>query len=331
MRFSLALLLGLAGQFSSSPSIPTLPEHPRTLEISSVVKMEVPAFSYSGLPKQNEDGHLFFEADSGGMMKTVVEIDPSTSDAKRYRLPADVADQYNFVKFSVTVTGEVWFLTCRKDGVVVHAMEIDSNGKLATDVKLDWPDGVEPTDFQVIRDGHFLIAGYFADQAAPEKRGQPFTGVFDKNGNLTGGLKFKKGDTLPKIDLASAPARPHNGAVLQGSDGTIYFLNGSRIYLVNSSGEVTRTITFEIPADDLTPRNLSLSGNLIAVWLSRLAKDHRLSYNFLVIDLATGEVTGWYKPDPRGTDIAVGFSREEGFMFLRSVSGDLQLLIEQRK
>jgi hypothetical protein len=329
--FALTLLVGLAGQFSPSPSTPKLPEHPRTLEISGEVKTGVPGFNYWGFPKQSDDGRLFFEQDGGGMEGAVVEIDPSTSDVKRYKLPADVADKYRIVKYSVTPNGDVWFMTCRKDALIVHAMEIDSSGGLAADTKLDWPEGVEPTEFQALQDGRFIVAGYHGKQAVPEERGQPFTGVFDKNGNLTGGLRFKKGDGLPKMDLATTTTKPHSGALVQGLDGTLYFLNGPRVYLVNASGKVTRTIKFDIPADDLIPRSLSVSGNLLAVWLCKSSKRSQLSFSFLVIDLTSDEVIGWYAPDPEGPETPVGFSRDDGFMFLKNDGVDWKLLMEQRK
>jgi hypothetical protein len=333
MLFALTLLLISGGQFSSSPTVPKLPEHPRTLEISRETKLGVPGFGYWGWPKSSEDGHLFFNIDEPtSMASAVLELAPSSSDAKKYSLPPDVANKYNFVKFSVTPSGAVWFLTCRKDALDVHAMEIDSDGELGADLKLHLPRGLEPTDFLALEDGRFVIVGFYNEQATEDKRGQPFSRIFDKNGDATGGFKFRKGEKLPEVDLAKIRSGPHNGALVQGSDGTLYLLNGTRIYLINPAGEITREIKFDVPADNLVPVNLSVSGNLVAVWLSKEDKEHQVSFNFLLIDLTNREVIGWYEPDPKGTNnMVVGFSREQGFLFLQKIGADWNLVTEQRK
>jgi hypothetical protein len=54
--------------------------------------------------------------------------------------------------------------------------------------------------------------------------------------------------------------------------------------------------------------------------------DHTIEWSFLVIDLATGNVKGWYKPPPGMSGRNVAFSPNDGFTFIANDHGRVKLV-----
>jgi len=331
--FLLPLLFGALGLFESSAQKTSVPDRPRVLQISGERKMSVPTFAAWGYPKSDVDGHLFFNLDDGPMSSTVLEVNPESSDhPKIYKLPKDVSEQVYFLSYSVTPTGAVWMIANRKDFSGLEAFEISSSGDVKQHARVEVPLTVNITDFQALENRLFMV-GFYSERAPVGQQGQPFSGIFDENGKLI--TAFSHNIDMSNVSIGSATSHAHEGTLVADPAGNIYFLNQTRIFVLNSAGELKQKISFKKPTPEWLPVNLSVSGNLLAVWLQKAMAekepDRRTKWSFLVIDLATREPIGWYEPDPAGGNGAIGFSRDEGFKFIQAEGGNFKIVYEQRR
>ena len=81
------------------------------LKVRSSRTIPVPAFSYTSHPQNDGNGNLFFWVTAGHAPVGVFELtQPDEGDSKMFKLPSDLAKEYDPVNFAVTPSGRVFIL-----------------------------------------------------------------------------------------------------------------------------------------------------------------------------------------------------------------------------
>ena len=104
------------------------------------------------------------------------------------------------------------------------------------------------------------------------------------------------------------------------------FIGDNEILAVSPSGEVLKRIHFEKPYADLGTVGIYVSEDEAAVRLAKLYSDHRVETSFLLIDLSTAKILGWYAVSRKeGWYNDVGFTRSGGFALFASEKGMIKV------
>lgn len=292
---------------------------PTVLVATSSRLLDMPRFSGFGVPLCDDKGDTFFHVPITSRSvneSSVLEVPSDSSDAVWFRLSSDLASKTAFHYFSVTPSGKVWFLDETKDGPLA-VFGFDSDAQLESQVSLDTPLHFWPDDFAVAENGIIFLAGHFGIDASRVQQGKRFAGIFAKSGKLLTEVKLAD---LENLDL-KRPLFGNGGSVAVGIDGNFYFLRPDKIDVLSQSGELTRTIPFQMPSPDVFTSDLRLSGGLVSIDLPKsMQKPGVVHHEFLVLDAFTGGSFGLYLP-PEDVGAPLCFSRTSGFTFL-SVDND---------
>jgi hypothetical protein len=245
----------------------------------------------------------------------VMKLVPSTESPTLYKLPPDSGD-LSFLEFSVTPEGTVSFLEEGIDGHFVF--RFDSDGKVKERIRLDTPKNLSPERFAMTENGVAMLSD---DEAPRTSRGKGYAAIFNPSGELRKELKGSGED----VDLGSVGKSVPAGDVSVGSNGNFFFLRSKDVLVISQSGD-TRTIQFEKPDPTLTPREIQLSDGLISIVLRKHDKQGNLTWNSLILDDPTGELTGFYAVPPEAGNISVCFTRKDGYIFERVENGNIKLL-----
>lgn len=302
-----------AAQYSAPPQ-----QFPTSLVATSSQVLDVPSFSSVGSPHCSEKGEIFLHAPRAlGYFadSSVIQISAKSSDHVFYRLSGDLASTFAFAYLSVTPSAKVWFLDANideygKDGSF-YVFGFDSDGEMASQVKVNTPAYLDVDDFAVSQTGVIFMAAHFGSDAPKPLQGKRFQALFEKSGRLR---TMVQPEDSQDVDI-KAIGSMNGGTVSLGLDGNFYFLRPDNIVVISESGETVRTISFKRPAPDLTAATLHLSEGLASIEFQRVDENSSIHSEFLVLDAATGDTFGFYLP-PEHVGAPLCFSRNAGFIFL---------------
>jgi len=250
-----------------------------------------------------------------------LKILPFADDTVVYKLTDAQAKKYTFYDFGVTPSGTVWALIDEMGSPELEAVEFRSKGEAKTPIHLDLPENVQATRFLALDSGVLLVAGNYTDKAPESKRRKSFLGIFNDSGGLLRDLR----DNIPASNLVKAPGGElREGACTAGDDGNAYFLGKDSIVSITAGGEIGKPVHFSKPIPDLVAAGLYISRGWAAIRFHKNNINQTVEKSFLVIELATGETMGWYKPPAGYND--VGFSANEGFTFFGNDHGKMKLV-----
>lgn len=319
-RFRTAVLMALfvyAGQ-------QIVPIEPTILRVSTSQSLNVPVSS-SLKTVCDGDGNLYYRllpANNSYNDSIVMRLDVHTQTPTLYVQPAEFVGKAALTDFVVTPSGGVWFLDEMKEGGHT-VLGFDSDVAVTSRAHLDTPVGLLLNSFRVATDGTILVGGFFTKYAAKELQGKGYLGLFDKSGKLR---KELGKEVMNDVDFAAVSTNLLEGAAASGSDGNFYFLQGAEILVISEYGEVVRRIKIQRPDKESSASKVDLSDDLLSVEFLKSDKDGVLHAEFLVLQTATGQPFGLYKPSEDLGDDCICFSRRNGYLFSRLENGKVQLL-----
>jgi len=88
-----------------------------------------------------------------------------------------------------------------------------------------------------------------------------------------------------------------------GNDGILYLLELQEVVAVSQSGETLGPLRFRKPDSDYRATEISLSGGWVSIWLVKPNEQHRITFEFLVIEAVSGEVIGRYSMGEMGEEL----------------------------
>jgi len=304
---------------------------PILLHASSEKPLNVPSFSFFGKPQSDDRGDIFIHPGTYEEVN-ILKVTPSSETAV-YKLPDALAQKYSFDNFSVTPSGVVWALVWlwagdkRTGSAELRAIEFDSDGEAKNPVRLDLPNDVEASRFLALDSGVLFVGGNYTEKANARQRSQPFLGIFDSSGRLLKSLTAN----LPSSDSVKVPmGQVREGACATSEDGNAYFLGGNSVLTLTPGGDVSKRTQFKKPAPGLIAAGLRVSNGWAAIEFETPKADNTIESSFLVIELATGNVMGWYKPDEDIHGGSAAFSPNDGLTFLVYEQGGKAKLVQTK-
>lgn len=293
----------------------------RTLEASSPKSIGVPAFGFFDLPKCDKDGDLFFHTGSMQYMQAwIMELPHSLSETTTFKIPYDLQDQYKFLEYAVSPSGVVWVLTNNDAGDTL-ALEFNSKGEVRTKSKLELAlDQVDVQDFAALDNGTLFLSGTYTNKAPDHLSDHIFTAFF--NGET--GQKIKD---LNDTFSPASKEKPliHEGEAVAADDGNIYLLHQEQVITLSPTGEIVKRSSFTKPVAGVLATHLRVSSGEAAIWLATIQKDtHKVEHSFLILDLLSGQTSGWYVVPPGMAGSPVAFSRADGIIFMNNNHGELE-------
>lgn len=297
---------------------------PIQLTAGSSRVLPLPSFAAEIGPQCDSTGNLFFR--TGYTLKRTVVLKVASTDGSPtvFRPRDDKADGSEFIAFHVGIDGKVRLLVRgkRDEAYVYEFMQEDPANSVST--RLELPDGLDVSDvrsFLALPNEHFLLQGYFGQNAPKDKKGREYLAEFSQAGKLVRmNLDSVTGDLL------KAQAN-HMGqtAAAQGQDGTTYLLTGDLITVIAPTGTVQRRIKLSPPDAGFNAELLYMhKGRLVVGFvLSRVGKTARVAYELL--DPDNGDLIRLYEPSPELGQNLVCWS-DDGLTFMRSESGNVKLI-----
>src|SRR5579862_8674421 len=185
MCVKLAMLLLLAAvsaaaQQNQPPVIAT------NLVASSSQLLDIPRFSFFGMPLCDDRGDVYFHvplASNSINDSSVLKVSRNPEDTLLYHLPSDVASKTALDFFSVSPSGKVRFLDETLEGPLT-VFSFDSDGTVEGQVSLDVPEHFRSDDFAVADNGAIFLSGHLDAEAPKGSQGKRFVAIFEKSGKL---------------------------------------------------------------------------------------------------------------------------------------------------
>ena len=282
--------------------------------------LDIPQFGFYGTPKSDEDGDLFFHANTGSYNAAVV-LKLSHSAYAPTVYVADGVDEKRlaFWAFSVTPDGNVSMLAQALDKKM-YAIRFSSAGNILEKVQLDLPDKFAINDFSVFESGIIVVAGFYLRDADQKLRGKSVITFFSESGVIKKQLK----DDFTPVDVMKVMEKIMEGGSTIGKDGNLYILQGSEIFVMGQQGDILRRIKYQKP-EEYSAFKIAISRGLISVWLAKNEGDYGIATKYVVLNQSSGEVMGEYAPEPELGNNAISFSASDGFTFFRIKDGKVQL------
>lgn len=299
------------------------PVSPRVLQVGSSQSWDVPSFRFYGAAQSDKDGNLFFHVDAGSYRRPVIlKLAHNSGDPTLYTVADEDQQSIIFGEFSVTPLGQVVLLGQATDGKT-YAIRFSSKGAPTSKTALEFPEHMSIESFVAFESGSMVLSAFYLPDAPAELRGKSFMALFDESGRI----KRKLNGELSSVDLNNVFHRLREGNATLGPDGNLYLLTPDKVIVISESGEIVRRIKYEKPAGG-TASQISVSRNLLAIWLLKEGPQKQVSSEYLVLDLSTGKPLGFYIPGEEfaKAGIAVSFSYKEGFTFFDTGSGHVKLL-----
>lgn len=334
-RLLVPLLCVLAALVSSRSvaQLPTAPHPPgngvtetpqpilfsRTLDIFSSTPLSVPPFGYFGAAQCDASGRMYFAAGNPPSAEaTYLSISSDGQQQFVYSLPKAVLDAPHNVSFYAASDGEMHFLVVQP-GVSVTWLRFDKDGRLSGTEVLPVPTNIDVNSFAVTPEGYLLLLGYYpltTKHGADD--GSSYRAIFDVNGTRVATLAQEK---------ESSGTDPSNGPsqeAVTAWGGNFYWIDGQSIVVMDTTGNVVRSLPFSMPSKTARVLGLHLSGGLAEVTF--LDINARPQTRYLILNAATGDAYGIYLP-PEGEPMnLVCFDSKEGFGFLAVKGGHLSLV-----
>jgi hypothetical protein len=311
---------------ATKPNI-ALPRQPRILKVTSTTATSVPAFLTLGPPRPDDAGDLFFRPYGFGVDSDQVAIFKLSlsdeSQSKMFKIARGESGADHFIDFAVSASGRLYVLSEDvKDNF--HVFSFDSDGDVKSNIKLDTPEHVFAMNLAVFENDTILVTGYYQTDSAGIPRGKSYAALFDSSGKV---LRDTSRDFSLK-DASSSGAVFRNIQVRGSQDGNLYLLKIDSVLVLSPSGEIIRRIKFVKPDPADEPLGLMISGGLLAVEFGdEPSPGKRVNPKFLVLNSSTGKEYGFYAPPAEVNGMPARFTREDGFVFLKSDDkGKLQLL-----
>jgi hypothetical protein len=328
LRVSATLVLWLqvagAGQAAHTGKLTTRSSpvrQPRVLQVTSTKVLNTPAFGFYGVPLCDGSGNLYLSS-----LSAVFKLSQlSDSENRTIRVPPDRAGlddgSNSMIAYAVTPSGGFYVL-----GEYVkqqfHVFSFDSDGGLKHDSKLEAPEGVLIVEFAVFEDETILAAGYYWQDAPKNVRGKSYAAIFDRSGQLlrdmTGVLSIDKTSPSLDIPIVAVPIQP-------GDDGNLYLLKESSVLVISPGGGIVRQIRFVSPDPDTHALGIRVADGLVVIELGYSLVGKPFTPKYLVMDATTGREYGYYAPPEKSGRLA-RFSRDEGFVFLKTEKGKFALV-----
>jgi hypothetical protein len=308
--------------FTGAGGAETLPAA-RVLQVGSTQSMEAPPFSFYGPAQSDKEGNLFFHISAGSYRKPVVlELNRASGDPTLFSLGDEELQTAVFQEFSVAPSGRVSIL-CQKTDGKFYALRFSSNGSLLEKIHLDMPEKLSIESFVAFDSGTFFVSAFYLSDTPAELRGKGFMALFDESGTVRRRFSSEPGS----VDLKTISQRINDGGAAIGPDGNVYLLQTNQVLVISEAGKIIRRIKYQKPAA-LSATKIAVSQNLLSIWLLKEGEKKSVSAEYLVIDLLTGKLFGYYVPglDLGNAAVAVSFTSHEGFTFFDTQSGHVDLL-----
>ncbi|MGB6134665.1 MAG: hypothetical protein WBG54_23005 [Acidobacteriaceae bacterium] len=292
---------------------------PTTLDIFSSTPLSVPPFGYFGAAQCDASGRMYFAA--GNPLAADVTYLSISSDGQQenvYSLPKAVLDAPHNVSFYAAGDGEMHFLVVQP-GVSVTWLRFDKDGRLSGTEVLPVPTNIDVNSFAVTPEGYLLLLGYHPlTTAHGADDGSSYRAIFDINGKRIATLSQEK---------ESSGTDPSNGPsqeAVTAWGGNFYWIDGQSIVVMDTTGNVVRSLPFSMPSKTARVLGLHLSGGLAEITFLDIKA--RPQTRYLIVNAATGDAYGIYLP-PEGEPMnLVCYDAKEGFTFLGVMGGHLSLV-----
>src|ERR1700761_5339322 len=230
------------------------------------------------------DGNIYVESES--MLQPSVRELNSAGELLAIFKPdtnPDVKVEFggNFV---ITPDGELYQWVSEKESGKAYVLIFKHDGSYKSSIKLDPGFKWAPANLAVFPHGEMLMTGQqYAKVNGAVLPAIPFTGIFSADGRLLKRLDPDGYGELKEAALAGkAPpsAIPNDHTITWGRsaaarDGNIYLMrwtSPARIDVISPGGEIVRSFVVDA-GQGLTPRQLHISGNRLAIWFTNL-HDH---------------------------------------------------------
>jgi hypothetical protein len=245
----------------------------------------------------------------------------SGSESTMYKLPGEFADSTAFTDFSVTPDGNVTALVEDQQGHSIR-FDFDSEGKVGSHAQLDLPDEIAGDKIAVFPNGTMLFSGHYRRSAPPDLKGKRYLGLFQSSGKL---LRRVNEAGMGDIDLDPPAHHIPEGALAIGKDANAYLLTSDKVYVISASGQIQRKILIAKPDGGFSAMEVQYSEGLLVVSFAKQGKGEAL-FQYLVVNVSTGEPLGLYEPTQETGNNNVCFSRREGFLFVTVKDNTLNLV-----
>lgn len=311
--------------FAVGAHAPIVPKVPRLSHLQVGTKKTLGSlyFSFFGQAKADGDGNLFFHPGVPNFRNsTIVEIPKDDSQPIVYSLAPEFAKTTFFEGFDVSPEGSVYVLAADNTDKRQFIFGFNSDGSVRDNKELQIPPSVKITNFSVFESGRIAVFGSRAS-TAPATPSGPFLAIFDGAGTMIRDMSGR----LPSVKLVNHDSLSiQEGDSVLGTDGKVYFLSSNLIFGVGENGRIARAVPFPKP-DKTTPVKIVASDGLAAIWLSRTETgSNDIDLLLETVDLGSKKPAGLYEPSEELGNVAVNFSRSEGFLFLKALDQHMQLL-----
>ncbi|HEY2499010.1 MAG TPA: hypothetical protein VGK24_18245 [Candidatus Angelobacter sp.] len=292
----------------------------RVLKAGHTRLLDIPQFGFYGTPQSDEDGDMFFHANTGSFSAAVVLKLSHSSYAPTVYVADEISQTHlMFLGFSVTPEGIVSILAQGLDKKI-YSIKFSSAGAVIQRTILYIPEKFAVNDFAVFESGTIIVSGFYLPEAAPELRGKSLITFFDESGTIKKQLK----DDISAIDVAKAIKKISEGGSTIGKDGCLYILQGNEILVMGQEGDIVRRIKYEKP-EEYSATKIAISRGLISVWLAKNEGDYGIVPEYIILNQSSGEMMAEYVPETELGNNAISFSAADGFTFFKIESGKVKL------
>ena len=241
----------------------------------------------------------------------VVMVNPSGNGVTRFSVRSEPSMQNATLSdFALSKEGRLFqFARLANESYVVS---FGNDGQVLSRVKLERPLYVGHA--VAFSDGTFLVTGSEPDGEGATKH-IPFTGIVTTSGKLISRVLDEKMNQLPSASPENAEGSTSEpastvllGSAEAGSDGLAYVFRRAspvRVYVLNSQGEIVRTLEIEQPGDEhLKPNAMHVAHGQVALLFVEDSEQPNPAAVLLIADATTGETLRKYDAAPAGLAFA---------------------------
>lgn len=285
----------------------TLPLRPIELNKAIVIDSEWNQ-PLMGQVRCDDRGRTYFrEYDRGNIVAPpVVRVDASGDRITRFSL-RDGESMQKASSSDFVLSNEGRLYQFAQVGRFAYIVSFSDEGKQLSRVKLERP--VYVSHAVAFSDGTFLVTGSKPDVENPTKH-KPFTGIVATDGKFIAGVPDAQLDSSEHEAASQDDALNsiYLGSVEAGSDGFAYLVRRTlpvRVFVLNSRGEVIRTLKIEQPGDEhLKPIAIHEAHGQVAVLFVEDSEQPDPDAVLLIADAMTGETLRKYDAAPAGLAFA---------------------------
>lgn len=200
-------------------------------------------------------------------------------------------------------------------------------------------DGFSAEHVAAFPDGDFLVSGWRRAAVSPQdtsgrgerRTAEAYAVIYDRRGKVVKSLRMTpEGASFPLSALS-------RGSTVGGSDGNIYALiraGKPKIYVINSSGEVVRSLDIEPPTAKSSPLEVRWAGEnrLLLQFAEEGPRKGSFAMSqsiFAEVDATTGETLAQFHTNPEIGGV-LGCYADGRFVFLGTDSAGRSVLLHVR-